>query len=76
MRMNAYYDEALQVFARRQGTYYWKAALRHAWETGHYPGFLATDVTSRLQELRNMAAFGPAGLVKYRLPRIGREDQG
>jgi hypothetical protein len=65
MRMNEYYDEALQLFARRNGRY-WKNALRGCWITGDYR-YCHKEHIGRLQELRNMAAFGPSGLIRYRL---------
>lgn len=68
--LNAYYEEAVVLFARREGRF-WKAALRHAWMTGQYP---YTELAERLQYLRNAAAFGPAGLVQYRLPKVERES--
>ena len=66
--MNEYYEEALQAYARIDGTYFWKKSLRNAWMNGHYLP-LGTDLVGRLQELSNMVAFGLRGLIKYRLPK-------
>lgn len=50
---------ALREFAKANGRY-WKAALRHFWETG------AGQITGTLQMLRNASYFGPVGLIRVK----------
>ena len=57
--------DALGNFAADKGRT-WKAALRHAWETGDYP--TGSDSAS-LQQLRN--AYGPGWLMAFNVRSVG-----
>jgi hypothetical protein len=57
--------DALGNFAANEGRT-WKAALRHAWETGDYP--TGSDSAS-LQQVRN--AFGPGWLIGFKVRPVG-----
>ena len=59
---------AIRAWAGDEGRR-WKAALRHAWETGNYRGSPHDAV---LQRIRNR--LGPSWLVNYRLPVNPGED--
>jgi hypothetical protein len=54
--------DALAEFARYNGRT-WKAELRQAWMTGHYPAI--TKDTASLQQVRN--SFGPTWLTRFKL---------
>jgi hypothetical protein len=57
--------DALGNFAANEGRT-WKAALRHAWETGDYP--TGSDSAS-LQQLRN--TYGPSWLMAFNVRSVG-----
>ena len=57
--------DALGNFAANEGRT-WKAALRHAWETGDYP---AGSDSASLQQLRN--TFGPSWLMCFNVRSVG-----
>jgi len=63
--LNEYYEEAIRIF-RVRGGYgrRWKMGLRSAWMRGCVD--VDADIRDRLMFLRNSAAFGPKGLVRYR----------
>ena len=57
--------DALANFAANEGRN-WKAALRHAWETGDYP---AGSQSSELQQVRN--TYGPSWLIGFKVRPVG-----
>lgn len=56
---------AIQTWATSHGRT-WKAALRHAWETGDYVHTEGFANSAALQQIRN--TFGPSWLISFRLP--------
>jgi hypothetical protein len=59
--------QALVAFARANGRT-WKSKLNHAWMTGLYDDYPATDRCDLLQQVRN--SFGPSWLVRFSLRKV------
>ena len=60
-------EHAALIETKRRIGRRWKAAVRHAWESGNYRDIATADedLPSVLQRLRNASYFGPSGLIKY-----------
>jgi hypothetical protein len=77
-RRSALSDEehAALIETKRRIGRRWKAAVRHAWESGNYREIASADedLPSVLQRLRNASYFGPSGLIKYTTSHAPSDD--
>jgi hypothetical protein len=69
-------EHAALIETKRRIGRRWKAAVRHAWESGVYREIASADedLPSVLQRLRNASYFGPSGLNKYTTSHAPSDD--